>query len=261
LKVRLLGTGGGVAHTPATPPPPQICGSAQVPQPSHPPQPSGSAPHVLPWAAQVVGVQPPPQTLAVPPPPHVAGRVQVPQTTVLPRPSGIVPQFLPSAAHVTRAQTGGAITARYGASTCVVRFSAMPTMTVPSAETPLANTSCQLPVDTPAPRSTLVRFCIPRDAVQRNAMVRPPGGGGTALPTTTEPAADTPTALLQSPPSWPRARMPLADVQRNAPKPVRVRARPTTADPSDDASSPNASPPPRLPRFSAAPACHRYARL
>src|SRR5262249_14675891 len=73
LKVRLLGTGGGVAHTPATPPPPQICGSAQVPQPSHPPQPSGSAPHVLPWAAQVVGVHPPPQTLALPLPPHAPG--------------------------------------------------------------------------------------------------------------------------------------------------------------------------------------------
>jgi hypothetical protein len=31
-------------------------------------------PHVLPWAAQVVGVQP--QTFGVPPPPHVCGAVQ-----------------------------------------------------------------------------------------------------------------------------------------------------------------------------------------
>src|SRR2546425_4202598 len=41
----------------AMPPPPQICGAAQVPQASVPPQPSRIVPQFLPWAAQVVGVQ------------------------------------------------------------------------------------------------------------------------------------------------------------------------------------------------------------
>src|SRR5262249_15911365 len=40
-----------------TPPPPQVSGATQVPQVSVPPQPSGIAPQVAAWAAQVVGVQ------------------------------------------------------------------------------------------------------------------------------------------------------------------------------------------------------------
>jgi hypothetical protein len=52
----------------------QVWHGPQVPQVSVPPQPSEIVPHVLPWAAQVVGVQP--HALAVPPPPHVCGAAQ-----------------------------------------------------------------------------------------------------------------------------------------------------------------------------------------
>ena len=50
-------------------------------------------PQFLPWAAQVVGVQP--QTLATVPPPQLWGGVQLPQAMLPPQPLGIVPQFLP----------------------------------------------------------------------------------------------------------------------------------------------------------------------
>src|SRR5262249_27503930 len=128
----------------------------------------------------------------------------------------------------------------------VVRFSAIPTMTVPSADTPLANTSCQPPVETPRLLSTLFRSWMPLDDVQRNARVRPPGGGGVALPTTTVPSADTSTALLQSP-SDPRSRMPPLAVQRKAWKLFCVRDSPTTVEPSDEAAKAKLSPPPRWP--------------
>src|SRR5256885_2263447 len=62
----------------AMPPPPQICGAAQVPQVSVPPQPSRIVPQFLPWAAQVVGVQVQP-AMGVPthaPAAHVSPEVQ-----------------------------------------------------------------------------------------------------------------------------------------------------------------------------------------
>jgi hypothetical protein len=53
----------------------------------------------------------------------------------------IVPQFLPSEEQLTGAQLGGGMTARKAASTPSEAFSAMPTITVPSAEMPLAKTN------------------------------------------------------------------------------------------------------------------------
>lgn len=70
----------------------QVEPAAHVPHESVPPQPLEIVPHVLPWAAQVVGVQlgthtlPVPQTRPVP---------QAPHARVLPQPSDTVPQFLP----------------------------------------------------------------------------------------------------------------------------------------------------------------------
>jgi hypothetical protein len=57
---------------------PQVrhCSALQLPHPSVLPQPSGIDPQVLPWAAQVVGVQP--HKPGVPPPPQVSGGVQLP---------------------------------------------------------------------------------------------------------------------------------------------------------------------------------------
>jgi hypothetical protein len=62
----------------------------------------GIEPQFLPWAAQVVGVQP--QTLGVPPPPQVFVPVQAPQVRVPPQPLEIEPQFLPWAAQVVGVQ-------------------------------------------------------------------------------------------------------------------------------------------------------------
>src|SRR5215470_8630768 len=52
-------------ETMATPPPPQVWGAVQVPQVSVPPQPSAMLPQVVPWAAQLVGMQrvAPPSTI------------------------------------------------------------------------------------------------------------------------------------------------------------------------------------------------------
>jgi hypothetical protein len=63
------------------------------PQDSVPPQPLGMLPQFLPWAAQVVGLQP--QTFAVPPPAQVSGALHDPQFRLPPQPFEIVPQFLP----------------------------------------------------------------------------------------------------------------------------------------------------------------------
>ena len=74
----------------------QIWPLGQVPQSSVPLQPSEMLPHVLPWAAQLVGVQP--QTLGVPglPPPQLFGAAQAPQfRSGPPQPFGMLPQFLP----------------------------------------------------------------------------------------------------------------------------------------------------------------------
>jgi hypothetical protein len=45
-------------QTLATPPPPHDCGLVQDPQVRVPPQPSETEPQFLPWAAQLMGVQP-----------------------------------------------------------------------------------------------------------------------------------------------------------------------------------------------------------
>ncbi len=80
-------------QTLAVPPPPHVCGAAQVPQLSVPPQPFGMDPQFLFCAAHVVGVQP--QTFGVPPPPQVCGATHRPQLSVPPQLSGMPPQFLP----------------------------------------------------------------------------------------------------------------------------------------------------------------------
>jgi hypothetical protein len=134
--------GGGTPQTPGVAVPPQISGDVQLPQAIQLPQPSGIAPQFFPCAAHVVGVHGP-HTFGTPPPPQLCGAVQLPQFKVCPQPSEIVPQFLPNAAQLIGAQTGGARTRRYAESAPVVRFSAWPTITEPSAETALANTNCQ----------------------------------------------------------------------------------------------------------------------
>src|SRR5262249_57227529 len=97
----------------------------------------------------------------------------------------------------------------------VVEFWAMPTIARPSAETASAKTSCQPPRLTPALATAALRFSSPLLAVQRNAIERPPGGGGVAVPTTTLPSAETPDAVAQLPPRSPRSNMPPAAVHRN----------------------------------------------
>src|SRR5713101_10143223 len=151
---------------------------------------------------------------------------------------------------------GNGTTARKGASTLVVRFSAMPTITVPSAETALAKTSCQPPLIL---ASTSLRSSIPLVGVQRNALVRPSTG---ALPTTTEPSAETPWAPLSKPRS-PRSCMPPAAVQRKAWVQPDVQPAipdcPTTTEPLDEAAAAVAGPWPRLPRSCTTPARQRKA--
>jgi hypothetical protein len=55
-------------------PPPHVSGATHAPQSIVLPHPSGIVPQFLPWATQVVGVQP--QAPFVPPPPHVSWPVQ-----------------------------------------------------------------------------------------------------------------------------------------------------------------------------------------
>jgi hypothetical protein len=69
--VHVLGVQGGAPHWLATPPDPQLCGTAQEPHCKTLPQPSPIAPQVAPACAQVRGVQlAMPQTFPLPPPPH-----------------------------------------------------------------------------------------------------------------------------------------------------------------------------------------------
>ena len=57
------------------------------------PQPSPVEPHVMPWAAQVLGEQVAvPHLPGVPPPPHVVPVGHVPQLKMLPQPSPVEPQ-------------------------------------------------------------------------------------------------------------------------------------------------------------------------
>ena len=54
----------GAPHTPGVPPPPQVCGSLQLPQPPSMtlPQPSPAGPHEIPCAAHDTGTQFPPSS-------------------------------------------------------------------------------------------------------------------------------------------------------------------------------------------------------
>jgi hypothetical protein len=86
-------------HTPALPPPPQVCGAVHVPQLTGvPPHPSGALPQFCPAAhafVAVSGVQPHTfATLGVPPP-QVCGAVHVPHTIDPLHPSDTEPQFIP----------------------------------------------------------------------------------------------------------------------------------------------------------------------
>ena len=65
-------------QTLGVPPPPQVCGDAQLEQVYVPPQPLGTEPH-FPAQAVAIGVGVQPQTLGVPPPPQVCGAVHVEQ--------------------------------------------------------------------------------------------------------------------------------------------------------------------------------------
>jgi hypothetical protein len=83
----------------------QVALTAQVPQLSEPPQPSGMVPQFLPWAAHVVGVQPPPvwqvPLTQVCPVGHV-------QLIMPPHPSETLPHLLPTPPdpHVRGTQLG-----------------------------------------------------------------------------------------------------------------------------------------------------------
>lgn len=88
-------------HTPGVPAPPQVRKPAHVPHDRVALHPSESAPHVLAWAAHVVGTHAPlPQTFGVPPPPQVCVPRQPPHCTVPPHPSSIAPQVFPALAQV-----------------------------------------------------------------------------------------------------------------------------------------------------------------
>jgi hypothetical protein len=83
----------GLAHTPAIPPPPQVCGALQFWQSSVPPQPSPISPQYLPppamlqvSAVQLGGTQTPPRQIW--PSAHAA------QSSARPQPSPIAPQYL-----------------------------------------------------------------------------------------------------------------------------------------------------------------------
>lgn len=90
-------------HTFGVPAPPQVCGAVQLPQLRVPPQPSEMDPQFLPWAAHVVGVQLPVQTLLT----QVCPFAQVPQSRVPPQPLEALPQLNPRDAHVAGVQVPG----------------------------------------------------------------------------------------------------------------------------------------------------------
>jgi hypothetical protein len=72
-------------HTLGDPPPPHVCGGAQVPQSTTPPHPSAIGPQFAPACWHVRGVHGgAPHWFAVPPPPHVLSPVQSPQLAVRP---------------------------------------------------------------------------------------------------------------------------------------------------------------------------------
>src|SRR5262249_22712162 len=95
-----------------------------------------------------------------------------------------------------------------------------------------------------------------------NARVKPPGGAAGALPTTTEPSAETPWAELP-PPKSPRSCIPAAVQRKACGHPfwqLAVSAAPTTTDPSADVAVGHGGLPPSVPRFCSTPATHRKAR-
>ena len=102
MSAQVLRVHGGVPHTLAVPPPPQVSGRLQVPQLSELPQPSPWVPQVTPSSVQVLGVQATvePHWLGVPPPPHVPASPQPPQSSGLPQPSPAGPQLKPSSEQV-----------------------------------------------------------------------------------------------------------------------------------------------------------------
>lgn len=95
----------GVPHWLARPPPPQVCGAAQVPHISSPPQPSPTGPQVAPTLAQVRGAHAlPPQRLASVAP-QVWPAVQVPHINNPPHPSDTGPHVAPTLAQVRATHT------------------------------------------------------------------------------------------------------------------------------------------------------------
>jgi hypothetical protein len=76
----------------ATPPPPQVCGEAQVPHTTERPHPSLMTPQLR--LPQVAATQTLPQTFGTPPPPQLFGAVQVLalQSSVPPHFWGTTPQ-------------------------------------------------------------------------------------------------------------------------------------------------------------------------
>src|SRR5690242_8825632 len=84
---------GGTPHRPATPPPPHVCPSGQVPQLRRLPQPSPVVPHSMPCAVQVVPVHVGFWHLfAAPPHPQHAPAVLQAHVSNPPQPSLTLPQ-------------------------------------------------------------------------------------------------------------------------------------------------------------------------
>ena len=94
---------GGVAHTFAAPPAPQISPVAQLPQSGvMPPQPSAIAPHSTPLHVRGTHAPlplPPPHANNVPSPPQKSGGVHVPHSITPPQPSPIGPHVACSVSH------------------------------------------------------------------------------------------------------------------------------------------------------------------
>jgi len=91
-------SGGADPHTPAVPPPPQVCPAAQVQFAVSPPHPSLCCPHRPTNEEHVIGMHAPPSGAPhcpeTPAPPHVCPAGHVPQFVVSP------PQPSPCCPHV-----------------------------------------------------------------------------------------------------------------------------------------------------------------
>jgi len=145
--------------------------------------------------------------------------------------SGTVTCASPFTSGVQSGSAGPSIRATQ-ASACPHGLVPSPTIVLPSAETPFADSRVHpVSLGVTSSSNTLDTSRIPSTAVQTKAR-RP--SAMCAYPTTTDPFADVARAiLLESPPSKsPSPTSPPASVQRNASTPGPSKRYPTTTSPS-----------------------------